>query len=467
MTEEIRQQILNVLREGCRCAYEGDLNGASQRRDRVDTVLKEFPEEKKLRGEWLLLNSFWERDAGALIPLYKEALALLGGPSQILPRDNSMIWGYFDAFANYYTQRGKADEAAKNVKEAARLYGQIGGTGQAVPILYDAGLARYRGEMAKAQKLADKGIVMSQIGGDYRLKLDAANILMQCAGVTGSNEKWEQAMKVIRSGCEGEYGDRQYQLMAELVRSDACLSLGLLDDVPEWICEGDFGAVADSYSPRNIFSGVLIGEKASYKNFGKAILIYMEYLLYSEQTTKALVIADMIENLYKVTDIITLTYLKFYQANMYFLLGDTEKERKYLNLGLEYVVADGLWLIAAQFWPLLKKAMMEELRNYGEEAVRRVELIGAHLWDRLGHLRNAMDEGNFQEKLTKREYDVALMAKRGMTNTEIALELGISARTVKYHLLNIFSKLAIDRRSKLHNALVPDEPSGRVAFWVK
>lgn len=55
--------------------------------------------------------------------------------------------------------------------------------------------------------------------------------------------------------------------------------------------------------------------------------------------------------------------------------------------------------------------------------------------------------------LTNREVETAILAVQGMTNAEIAYELGIAESTVKKHMSNIFEKLGITSREELKNAL--------------
>ncbi len=54
-----------------------------------------------------------------------------------------------------------------------------------------------------------------------------------------------------------------------------------------------------------------------------------------------------------------------------------------------------------------------------------------------------------RETLTEREQEVVQWVIQGMMNKEIAAQLGISEKTVKAHLSNIFGKLKVSRRLQL------------------
>ena len=77
----------------------------------------------------------------------------------------------------------------------------------------------------------------------------------------------------------------------------------------------------------------------------------------------------------------------------------------------------------------------------------------AHRWPRVDSsatsvaeaIRSAAGPG----QLTRREQEVAALAVRGLSNSQIAARLVISARTVETHLANIFNKLGVSARARI------------------
>ena len=115
----------------------------------------------------------------------------------------------------------------------------------------------------------------------------------------------------------------------------------------------------------------------------------------------------------------------------------------------EYIV--GL-LEAGAAGYLLKSAYGQEL----VQAIRSVRtgevvlhpLIGQKLLKRAASRQpRAISSGSI-ERLTARETEVLRLAARGMSNRDIALELGVGIRTVKGHLGNIFSKMRVGSRTE-------------------
>jgi RNA polymerase sigma factor (sigma-70 family) len=73
-----------------------------------------------------------------------------------------------------------------------------------------------------------------------------------------------------------------------------------------------------------------------------------------------------------------------------------------------------------------------------------------HMRQQIKELQGPLLE--LQETLTDREREIVKWVMQGMMNKEIATQLGISEKTVKAHLRNIFRKLKVSRRAQLLRA---------------
>jgi len=92
------------------------------------------------------------------------------------------------------------------------------------------------------------------------------------------------------------------------------------------------------------------------------------------------------------------------------------------------------------------------------------ERLGAQPWlvrvdAQMRKLTDAPASGGEPAGLTAKEYEVAQMAARGLTNKQIGAELFLSPRTVGTYLYRAYPKLGISTRAALRDALSGHQPT--------
>ena len=105
---------------------------------------------------------------------------------------------------------------------------------------------------------------------------------------------------------------------------------------------------------------------------------------------------------------------------------------------------------AGAFSYLLKTSRASEIAEAIRAAARGQSVlesqVAAKMMNRLR--RPAQEKRLPHEALTEREMEVLKLIAQGKSNQEVADELFIGVKTVKYHLTNLFSKLGVEDRTQ-------------------
>ncbi|NGY04508.1 LuxR C-terminal-related transcriptional regulator [Solimonas terrae] len=114
----------------------------------------------------------------------------------------------------------------------------------------------------------------------------------------------------------------------------------------------------------------------------------------------------------------------------------------------------------ASLLPLLRDEHASLMRDIaaGDQSLAPLQVFVSQLLSRSGQLvdadRTAPAQSGFQplEPLTDRETEILVYLANGVSNKEMARRLFVSENTVKFHLKNIYSKLAVGSRLQAINA---------------
>ncbi|WP_168121159.1 response regulator transcription factor [Paenibacillus sp. HB172176] len=106
---------------------------------------------------------------------------------------------------------------------------------------------------------------------------------------------------------------------------------------------------------------------------------------------------------------------------------------------------------AGAFSYLLKTSRASEIAEAIRAAARGQSVlesqVAAKMMNRFRQPKQPA-QASLHDDLTEREMDVLKRVAQGMSNQEIADELFIGVKTVKFHITNIFNKLQVDDRTQ-------------------
>ncbi|MEK0316466.1 response regulator transcription factor [Cohnella sp. 56] len=105
---------------------------------------------------------------------------------------------------------------------------------------------------------------------------------------------------------------------------------------------------------------------------------------------------------------------------------------------------------AGAFSYLLKTSRANEIADAIRAAARGQSVLESQVASKMMNRfrKPAQSEAQPHEELTDREMEVLQLIAQGKSNQEIADELFIGIKTVKYHLTNMFSKLGVEDRTQ-------------------
>ena len=113
---------------------------------------------------------------------------------------------------------------------------------------------------------------------------------------------------------------------------------------------------------------------------------------------------------------------------------------------LEFVEAGVAGYVTVE-QPLIE--LMEAVEAAANGELRCSPRVSAALAERVAALRAVGPRANGDQKLTRRQREIAALISEGLSNKQIARRLSIQQATVKNHVHNIFAKLGLSHRDEV------------------
>ena len=390
---------------------------------------------KKLMGEWMLISAFMHfMDIKKMEPAIMEAAKQIGGRCQTLTAEEPFVFG-LPLMIFFHKTAGKLDEEIQSLSGVIQALSLLTGVKSGADVLFQAEAALFRGNFLKAEQLSYRAAFMSEGSRQWTVRMGTANLMAQLAVKRGNNSDLSQYMKELE---ENTGRDAICPFVSQMLQTDYYMWLGLTELIPQSVREGR-SKLTDAPSWVRIYLG--------YFHIG--------ILLQEADYTRLLGVAEAAilecrEGGYLMVEI----YMCLIAAMAYYQTGQREEAYVYVREALDKSRPDNISLPFMEFKSVLgglvEKAFSERNEKMPADIAENSQIIGDN-WKLLIRLSSESDVLPYG--LTEREMEVATLAAKGMSNKEIASALYITESTVKFHLRTVFSKLGINRRSKLAGIL--------------
>lgn len=415
----MREQAVELLEEIK--GYIGEMEGK--------TLQKEFI------GEWMLISAFLHfPDIQKMEPTIREAAELIGGRCQTLTAEEPFAFG-LPLMIFFHKTAGKLDEEIQALSSVIQALSLLTGVKSGADVLFQAEAALYRGNLSKAEQLSYQAAFMAEGSRQWTMRMGTANLMAQLAMKRGSNSDLSQYMKELEENVDR---DAICPFVAQMLQTDYYMWLGLTELIPQSVRRGRSELVDAPSWVRIYLAYYYIGILLQVADYNRLL-----------GAAKAAIMESR-EGGYLMVEI----YMCLIAAMGYYQTGQLEEAYFYVREALDKSRPDDISLPFMEFKSVLgglvEKAFSERNEKMPAEIAENAQIIGNN-WKLLIRLSSESDVLPYG--LTEREMEVATIAAKGMSNKEIASALYITEATVKFHLRTVFSKLGIDRRSKLAGIL--------------
>ncbi len=392
------------------------------------TLQSDLPhgEKNRLLGEMELLLSFLEYNKiDAMSMRHRKALALLGGPAQLINAKSTWTFGSPSILFLYYREAGKLDEELGQMDECMPVYYALTeGHGSGSEAIMRAEACFMRGDIDDGEILCHKAMHIAYNKNQNSIYQCGLFLLARIALFKNNRTMFMDSMESITSWAKHNKEDLcRYTL--DLVKSYFYALTNNVSDMPLWMAEGD------------ITDKRLVMMVQPF-----ACLIYARHLLNKKEYLKLIGVCEYLIGISSIfPNMLSKVYANIYLAQAYNATGKKTKASDTLKEALSIALSDNILIPFAENWDGLKKLMPED--SMDKDMLCRIEELSMKLNNAISIL------GTNKYNLTPRENEVIELVKQGLSNKEIAAALYISLSTAKTLLGRIYEKTGVSSKTQL------------------
>ena len=407
--------------------------------DALYPIVSAQESKPELLGEWLLLSSFkYHPDSVRMASILKEAEPLFAGKcSQVILPQSHLWFSIYVPCSVYYTKKGEADREAAYFEEYIALYSRItGGHGCGAGALFRSSLAYQRGDLGNAEIYAYKALYLAQGTQQSLVLLGVIQQLGQIALHKADAVGWQNAVKSIAQASASLQNSFTSRAVSDILCAFLLCELQQVDDIADWIKNGDF-------SEHRLSSALVL----------PAVFLHALYLLHRSEFTRVVGFTEAWFQMSSESNPLFFMLISLVTAAGYMQLNDSYRAWVFIRQAAMKALPDGLIFPFASFSWILKGLSDKLIEKEHPELLQHFKQVKSRFAVGWRKLYKDLSPELLPESLTIREREVALLASRGLHNSEIAKKLNISENTIRAHLRAVFQKLAVDRRAKLAEKL--------------
>ena len=267
---------------------------------------------------------------------------------------------------------------------------------------------------------------------DSPLYVTACNVSAIASISVGDYTGYRKAMDALKAIQRRYAEDCIERRIAELAILNVSVSLFAPQNLPSWFTDRRFDVLTPEMLPMALY---LYTKYLHSQNKPEAMLAVAETALALRWREKGYTISEV--------------YLLLMASQAAQLLNDPVRAQRHVEHAMELALPDGITTPFAENLVPSNGLIETSLLRVAPELQEKILLQSEQTWGNWISVHNELARDNVTLILTRREYQIASLARYGCSNAEIAERVKLSESSVKAILSGVYDKLFIKQRREL------------------